>query len=77
MRLEPNLHVVKFYNSHPGDLKLSTEVETNRVMGTQAPFTLQFECGDPAPILHLLLYVNVLEVARGGNFTLALIHLWR
>ena len=29
-----------------------------------APFALPFECGDPAPIHHILLYVKVSDAAR-------------
>ena len=34
-------------------------------------------CGDPAPVLRLLLCLNVSEAASGKNFTPALIRLWR
>ena len=38
---------------------------TLSVLSVIVPFTLPFECGDPAPVLHLHLCANVSGATRG------------
>lgn len=42
-----------------------------------APFTLLFQCGNHAQILHVAVCVKVTDAERGDRSTLALIHLQR
>ena len=41
--------------------------DADMLLEVVASFTLPFECRDPAPILRILLYVNVSEAARGES----------